>query len=305
MKLTYTVADTSHIKKGKKPDNIVPFEGELTFVLNTVIMHRSIFETLRDVDRSEPGNNEINGAVNAISGNLSGSVGDDDPADYFFIRTSPSGYGNYFKITRTRGHVNLHLYDPNKRYLDWNRSSVWIAVAPNTKFYDRVEPASTTSTEYEINVETKPVVDAMEPNDSFAIAKAPTRPGNKVLCNLFSRTGTYVGIKDYYTFNLTEEKLIRVNIVNAGLESGRRISISLYDKDNTHHTTATGNTNRATLEHDLRGDYDSGWPPFPAGEWRILVTTHSESNAKPYGTGDGPGCYTNAVGYSLDLDLID
>ncbi len=305
LKLTYMLADSPHVKPGKRPGNLVPFEGEITFLLSTVVMHRSIFETLRDLDRGEPANNDINGALNTISGNLTGTVGGDDPADYFYIRTSPSGYGTYFRISRVRGDINLHLYDPGKRYLDWDRDSVWIAVEPNTTFYVQVEPASASSAEYEVDVEIKPLFDAMEPNDSFAAAKAHTTAGNKILCNLFSRTGAYVGIKDYYKFNLTQEKLIRVNIANAGLESGRSISISLYDKDNVHHTTETGSAGSATLEYDLRGDYDSSWPQFPAGEWRILVTTHSESNARPYGTGTGPGCYTNAAGYSLDLDLID
>lgn len=44
---------------------------------------------------------------------------------------------------------------------------------------------------------------------------------------------------------------------------------------------------------------------FPAERWYILVTTHSETNAKVYGTGDGPECYTDPSGYTFDLDLID
>jgi len=304
LKLTYMVEGAPDSKKRSKP-RIVPLEGEITYILSTRLMFRNFIETLHDIDRNEPRNNDINGSVNTITGNLSGAVGGDDPADYFFIKTSPSGYGTFFKITRTSGNINLHLYDPAKRYLDWNRDSVWIAVAPNTTFYVQVEPGSTTSTDYAINVEARPVVDPMEPNDSFATAKVHTTPGNKVLCNLFSSTGNYVGIKDYYKFNLPEEKLVRVTIGNAGLESGRSVSISLYDKDNTHHTTITGSTNGGTLEYDLRGAYTASWPPFPAGEWRILVTTHSESNARPYGAGNGPGCFTSAAGYSLNLDLID
>lgn len=305
LKLIYFNADPLK-KNPAKPGNIVPFEGEITRLLSSRMMLRSMLETLRNLDRKEPGNNNINGAVNAITGTLTGEVGGDDPNDYFYIKTSPSGYGTYFKITRTSGNVKLHLYAPGKGYLDWNNNSVWIAVRPNSQFYVQVEPTSSASlTPYQLNVESKAVVDPMEPNDSFSSAKLYNTAGNKVLCNLFTSTGGYVGIKDYYKFTMTEEKLVRINISNAGLQSGRSVSISLYDKNNTHHTTASGSANGGILEFDLRGSYSASWPPFPAGEWRILVTTHSESNARAYGTGNGPGCYTNASGYSLNLELID
>ncbi len=305
LKLQYSPASGIPKSGGSGSTGVLKDGDRPFFMLTTRAIYRAFFESLRNLDRNEPDNNTINHAVNAISGRLTGEVGDGDTADFFYIRTGGSGFGMFFQIQRTSGNVNLHLYGPTKGYLDWDSNKVWIAVTPNTTFYVQVEPRSAAATEYEINVTTRPVVDALEPNDTLTTAKPHTSGGNKVLCNLFTRSGDYVGIKDYFKFTMNEEKLVRASISNAGLGTGQSVSISLYDNNNTHHTTATGNANSATLTFDLRGQYSASWPPFPAGEWKILVTANNESYAKAYGTGDGPRCFTNASGYTFRLDLTD
>jgi|GEM_PF-1437505 len=308
LKLTYFPAKSAYYKQGKKPGNIIPFEGEgISLPMSTIMYCRSTFSasSLHDLDRNEPYNNSIDGAVTGVTGILTGNVGGDDPADFFRVNLNRSGYGKYIKITRRSGNVNLHLYDPAKHYLDWNRDSIWIAITAGSSFYVKVESVSGGSTEYELRLESTNVTDDMEPNDTFSQARVSGAAGKKVLCNLITDTGSYTGLKDYYKFNLTSEKLIRINVGNADLAAGRTVSISLYDSNNTLHYTAEGNSNSAFLEYDLRGMYSASWPPFPAGEWKILVTCHTETNAAAYGTGNGPACYTDAAGYSLHLELID
>jgi len=291
------------------PDGASPIEEDrISSILPTLKLYRdlsSLLGWLRDVDRTEPENDSITGAFAAGRGNVTGEVGGDDAVDYIKFTTGSEGFGTYVQVNRTSGNVNLHLYDPARRYLDWDGNKVWIALAPSTTFYVQVEPRGADSTEYELNIDVSPINDVLEPNDNFSQAKSLGTSGNSVLCNVFTSTGSYIGIRDYYKFNLTEEKLVRVSVSNAGLESGRSVSISLYDEGNTLHLTENGSNNGAVLNHDLRGRYSADWPPFPAGQWRILVSTHSETNAKAYGTGDGPECYTDPTGYTIDLDLID
>ena len=316
---------TESIKKSKgKNIKVIFFRGEMgrgisegassveedpiSSILPTLKIYKdlsSLLNWLRNVDNAEPENDNIIGSFAASRGRISGEVGGDDAADYIKFTTGTTGFGTYVQVNRTSGSVNLHLYDPARRYLDWDANKVWIALAPGATFYVQIEPRGSASTEYELNIDVSIINDGLEPNDSFTQAKSLSSPGNSVLCNVFTSAGGYIGIRDYYKFNLTEEKLVRVSVSNAGLESGKRVSISFYDEDNTHHLTEEGSNNGAVIEYDLRGLYSADWPPFPAGQWRILVSTHSPDDTRAYGTGDGPECYTDPTGYTLDLDLID
>ena len=290
-------------------EGALPFEDNgASSILPTLKIYKdlsSLLGWLRNVDSTEPENDSISGAFAASRGRITGEVGGDDAADYIKFTTGSTGFGTYVQVNRTSGNVNLHLYDPVRRYLDWDGNKVWIALAPGATFYVQVVPGGSVSTEYELNINVSVINDGLEPNDSFTQAKTFGSPGNSVLCNVFTSAGNYIGIRDYYKFDMTEEKLVRVSVSNAGLESGKNVSISLYDETNTHHSTTEGTRSSVVFSYDLRGMYIADHPPFPAGEWRILVSTHTPDDTGAYGTGDGPECYTDPAGYTIDLDLID
>jgi hypothetical protein len=254
-------------------------------------------------DLHEPENNTIDNAVQVNWSTVTGSVGaEGDSDDYFKVSSSPVGYGTYIQVTRQRGNIRLYSYDPIQDYLDSHEESLWIALEPNSSFYVQVEPQTYSETEYELRIEKHIINDHMEPNDDFSQSKPIDAPGKSVLCNVITSHGTNKGIQDFYSFEMYSPKIVRVNVNNAGVAAGVPVKVRLHDPDEAHiHTgeVTSGDTFVYDAIHGYR-DY-----PFPPGSWRIEVKTNSESDAAAYGVGDGPDCYTDPSGYSVNLELIE
>jgi hypothetical protein len=198
--------------------------------------------------------------------------------------------------------------------LDSHEESLWIALEPNTTFYVQVEPQAYSETEYELHIEKHVINDHMEPNDTFSQSKPIDTPGKSVLCNVMTATGHEKGIADVYRFEMFSEKLVRIDVSNAGLKdtgvsTSPTVEITLYQESDSPSSSGTdsqfGDNEGANFEYDLRGLYEASHPGFPAGIWYVEVSVATGTNANAYGTGDGPDCYTDSAGYSLNLELID
>jgi hypothetical protein len=264
------------------------------------------------IEDGEPANNTIHGATTVTAGRYSGEVGATDADDYLKLTTGAGGFGTFVSVRVVSGNVRLFLYNPVKSYLDGYAHKVWIALRPGTTFYFQVNPTGSTATTYTISIFTKTIVDPYETNDTFSQAKSLSGQ-RSFLGNVMSSTGDYVGINDWYKIHWTVAQNLHLEVTGAGLATGDRVLIYIYDPANQliasneggpHPINVTTN-NRSVLEVDLREMYWPVWPDprmtFPPGDWRMLVTnqTAGAGSPVPYGTGDAPRCYTQRTGYWL------
>jgi hypothetical protein len=253
------------------------------------------------IERHESANNAITGAVQVTAGYYSGEVGGSDASDYCKVTANHSGFGTLIQIEVKSGSVTLGLYDPTRAYLDANNRKIWIALRPDTTFYFQVSSTGVAAGAYRLAISKNTLTDAYEANDSFSQAKT-FGAGRAFLANVIDSTGHHVGIKDFYKFRVPEPQNLRLEVTNAGLAGGDQVTLSLYDANGEHVTSNTGNAAGCVLAYDLRPVWSgSTWPPFPAGDWRIEVSTPTAGAGSPkaYGTGDPPVCYTQAIGYTL------
>ena len=289
-------------RQGSRPDR-VPFD--LGRYRNLAVASFTI-EDDSTIDRHEPANNAITGAVQITAGYYSGEVGGGDAADYCKVTANHSGFGTLIQIEVKSGSVTLGLYDPTRAYLDSNNRKIWIALRPDTTFYFQVSPSGAAAGAYRLAISKNTLTDAYEANDSFSQAKT-FGAGRAFLANVVNSTGQHVGIKDFYKFNVPEPQNLRLEVTGAGLASGDQVTLSLYDANGTLVTSNTGNTAGGTLAYDLRPVWSgSTWPPFPAGDWRVEVATPTAGAGSPkaYGTGDPPVCYTQVAGYGLTISVL-
>ncbi len=249
---------------------------------------------------SEPGNNAIGGAARLDFGYVNGEVGGDDAADFGRVTALAAGTGTLVQVEVVSGSAELYLYGPTRTYLDGGRRKVWIALAPSTPFYFEVRPTGSTSSAYRVRISKRQLNDAYEANDSFAQAKTFST-GRAFLGNVINSSGAHVGFNDYYKIRINEPKNVRIDVANAGLASGKRVTVSLYDPHGTLVSSEyyAGNANGCVFNYDLRPDWDDpSYPvPFPAGDWRILVSEYSSNSSgigspAAYGLGEPPTAYT-------------
>lgn len=265
------------------------------------LMHERIVPVdERTMADSEPGNNAISGAARLDFGYVNGEVGGDDAADFGQVTALAAGTGTLVQVEVVSGSAELYLYGPTRSYLDGGHRKVWIALAPSTRFYFEVRPTGSTSTAYRLRISKRQLNDACEANDSLAQAKTFST-GRAFLGNVITSSGAHVGFNDYYKIRIDEPKNVSINVSNAGLASGKRVTVSLYDPHGTLVSAeySAGNADGCVFTYDLRPDWDDpSYPvPFPAGDWRILVSEYS-SNASgigspaAYGLGGPPRAYT-------------
>jgi len=249
---------------------------------------------------SEPGNDAIGGAARLGVGYVNGEVGGDDATDFGRVTALAAGTGTLVQVEVVSGSVELYLYGPTRTYLDGGDRNVWIALAPSTDFYFEVRPTGFTSTAYRVRISKRQLNDAYEANDSHAQAKIFST-GRAFLGNVINGSGAHVGFNDYYKIRLDEPKNVRINVAHTGLAAGKRVTVSLYDPHGTLVSSAysTGNANGCIFNYDLRPDWDDpSYPvPFPAGDWRILVSEYSSNTSgigspAAYGLGNPPAAYT-------------
>ena len=249
---------------------------------------------------SEPGNGLIGGAARLGVGYVNGEVGGGDAADFGQVTALGAGTGTLVKVEVVSGSVALYLYGPTQTYLDGGSSQVWIALAPSTPFFFEVRPTGSTATSYRIRISKKQLHDAYEANDTPAQAKTHSS-GRAFLGNLINSSGAHVGFNDYYKIRIDEPKNVRINVTHAGLAAGKRVTVALYDPNGTLVSSENyaGNANGCLFNYDLRPDWDDpSYPvPFPAGDWRILVSEYSSNTSgigspSAYGLGDPPAAYT-------------
>ena len=265
------------------------------------------------IESGEPANNTIHGATTVTAGRYSGEVGATaDGDDYLKLTTGASGFGTYVSVRVVSGNVRLFLYDPVKSYLDGYANKVWIALRPGTTFYFQVSPNGSTATLYTISIYTKTIMDPHETNDTFSQAKSLSGQ-RSFLGNVMNSTGDYVGINDWYKIHWTVAQNLHIEVTGAGLATGDRVLIYIYDPANQLIASNEGGSDpinvttndRSVLRVDLREMYWPAWPDprmtFPPGDWRMLVTnqTAGAGSPVPYGTGDAPRCYTQPTGYWL------
>jgi len=249
---------------------------------------------------SEPGNDTIGGAARLGVGYVNGEVGGDDATDFGQVTALAGSTGTLVQVEVVSGSAELYLYGPTRTYLDGGHRKVWIALAPSTPFYFEVRPTGATSTAYRVRISKRQLHDAYEANDSFAQAKTFST-GRAFLGNVINSSGAHVGFNDYYKVRINEPKNVRIDVVHAGLASGKRVTVSLYDPHGTlvSSESSTGNANGCVFTYDLRPDWDDpSYPvPFPAGDWRILVSEYSSNTSgigspAAYGLGEPPTAYT-------------
>jgi PASTA domain len=254
----------------------------------------------RTMADSEPGNDTIGGAARLGVGYVNGEVGGDDATDFGRVTALAAGTGTLVRVEVVSGSVELYLYGPTRTYLDGGDRSVWIALAPSTNFFFEVQPTGSTSTTYRIRISKRQLNDAYEVNDSHAQAKTFST-GRAFLGNVINSSGAHVGFNDFYKIRIDEPKNVRINVSNAGLASGKRVTVSLFDPNGTLVSSeySAGNANGCIFNHDLRPDWDDpSYPvPFPAGDWRILVSEYSSNTSgigspAAYGLGVPPVAYT-------------
>ncbi len=259
------------------------------------------------IDRHEPANNTITGAPLLSAGYFSGQVGGDDATDYLKATATSGGVGTLVQVEVKSGSVQLHYYYPNRSRIDGYTDKFWIALAPGTTFYFQVSPTGAASTDYRISVSKKRLTDAYEANDTFAQAKV-LGTGRTFLGNVINGSSNHVGVSDFFQFNVPAPQNLRIQVTHAGLASGNQVEISLYNRNNTHVTSQTGNAGGCTLNHDLRPawPHPDEHPVFPAGQWRVEVRTPTAGGGYPeaYGNGDPPACYTSPTGYSLSITVL-
>jgi hypothetical protein len=251
---------------------------------------------------SEPGNDAIGGAALLGVGYVNGEVGGDDAADFGRVAALGTGTGTLVQVEVVSGSVELYLYGPTRTYLDGGDRNVWIALAPGTNFYFEVRPTGFTSTAYRVRISKRQLNDAYEANDSLGQAKIFST-GRAFLGNVINSSGAHVGFNDYYKIRIDEPKNVRINVTQAGLASGKRVTVSLYDPHGTLVSAedTAGNANGCGFYYDLRPDWDDpSYPvPFPAGDWRILVSEYSSNTSgigspAAYGLGAPPAAYTRS-----------
>jgi hypothetical protein len=263
------------------------------------------------IEGGEPANNTIHGATTVNGGRYSGEVGATADADDFLkLTTGAGGFGTFVSVRVVSGNVRLFLYDPVKSYLDGYANKVWIALRPGTTFYFQVSPTGSTATLYTISIYTKTIMDPYETNDTFSQAKSLSGQ-RSFLGNVMNSSGDYVGINDWYKIHWTVAQNLHLEVTGAGLATGDRVLIYIYDPANQLIVSNEGGSDpinvttndRSVLRVDLREMYWPAWPDprmtFPPGDWRMLVTnqTAGAGSPVPYGTGDAPRCYTQPTGY--------
>lgn len=274
---------------------------------------RFVIEDSSTMGRSEPANDRIGGAPLLSVGYINGEVGGEDETDFGMVTALGDGTGTLVQIEVISGDVVLDLWNPTRRRLTGGAGvrKVWIALAPRTSFYFQVSPAGLTSGPYRVRISKNRLNDAYEANDSFAQART-FGSGQAFLGDVIDSGGFNVGFNDYYKINIDRPQNVQINVTNAGLASGERLTISLYDANGDHVDTESyaGTTSGCVFNHDLRIDWrDAGdWPPFPSGEWRILISDHGTNTSgsgapSAYGTGTPPEAYTSTSGYSMSTTL--
>lgn len=252
------------------------------------------------VDKSEPNNNNINGAdlINLPPlGSYYGVVGGADPADYIRICTPSGGFGQFVKIKIDTLDAYLSLFGPRKTYLEGNADQVWIAVKPGICFYISVTPVTSSETTYNLTIESRTINDPAEPNDSCNQSRnSDIGDFEGHLVNVMDQNEQSVGINDYYGIMLRNPEKIKIEVQNAGLPLDDHVLIYLYDPSCwlvAHHEGNPGTNNFATMVVDLRDMYRDY--RFPSGYWKIQVTNYvagASGYPSPYGKGEPPQGYT-------------
>jgi hypothetical protein len=256
----------------------------------------------RSGDRNEPGNNNINGSVSVFGGDITGNVGDGDSGDYIHYTTPGGGFGHYVEVRRISGNIKIHIFDPIKGRLTWDRNKVWISLAPRTKFYIQIEPDTVAATEYKINIKVKPIPDALEPNDILSQAKSLNVSGTRYLCNKITAAGVgpydLQGLWDTYRVDGHHGETMNISLSNAGLPSGTSVVADIFDSGGTRLDSFTGNSNGISFSY-LKGSASVCYIMFYDSYSNSSITGHYDA-LFPYGEGTGPACFRGS-GYNLNI----
>ena len=270
------------------------------------------------IENSEPTNNSLAGAVQVQSGAYGGEVGSStDPADYIKIASGSVGIGTLVSVSVYSGNADLTLFDQymNSKSTYYGRNkNVWIALPINTTCYAAVQPIGSGQTSYSISVQTRDIVDAAEPNDSwYEPGPTPISFGtvNGRLAKVWGASSPW-GHIDFYSVYIGAPIRLRARVTGAGLSSTGRVRVQLFSPNVSSAIAcapgqygacdAIGDSNYATLHVDLRDIFTTG--NFPAGNWRIeVLTQYNAPNVNAYGVGAPPANYTNA-GYQLEVTQL-
>lgn len=264
-----------------------------------------------DTDRYEPNNDLHSSTIPTISqGRYSGTVGGaEDPSDFFMVRVPSSGNGYLVTFEVVGGDAQIFIYSSNKNYLTGYHKKGWIALKPGVNAFLEIRSTTGSRAYYSFDMTVRPVNDDFEPNDQCNQAKFRSDYlfwGH--LCNFMDQSDNYVGINDWYSFNLTQPKKLKIEVRNAGLPSTDHVFIYLFEPNECYHHLAStetqwGTSDSATLIVDLPNIYATySNYPFPTGTWKILVRNYDPSVFYPFGTGEPPRCYSRK--YDLIISEI-
>jgi len=187
----------------------------------------------------------------------------------------------------------------------------WTAQAPGSHIYLLVTSVGSTSTwspiTYHIQIAKIPINDTNESDNQYSQAKSitlgSTHTGSTLCSTDASTHGSHV--QDHYRFSLASAKTVTVLLTDAGLTAGDCVTVYLQSQHDAEygssHQHASGSTDMVSLTVDLASMYTTPHPPFPAGNWYVLVTNHTGGMLN-YGEGSAPVCFKRPYRLTVKTD---